>query len=113
MEVGIVGLQGVGKSTLFHALTEGAAAATRAGAAGGISPNIAIARVPDPRLHTIAQFVKTKAIVPATIRLVDIPGFPTGADSRSFAKQVLAHIREVEALCHVVRCFDDSTPAAT
>ena len=106
MEVGIVGLQGVGKSTLFHALTEGAA-----GSAGGRpgkpgAPNIAMARVPDPRLQTIATYIPTKAIVPATLRLVDIPGFPTGADARSFAKQVLAHIREVEALCHVVRCFE-------
>jgi GTP-binding protein YchF len=109
MEVGIVGLQGSGKSTLFQALTEGATGTTRSGAAGGIAPNIAIARVPDPRLNLIAQFVKTKAIVPATIRLVDIPGFPTGADSRSFAKQVLAHIREVEALCHVVKCFEEGT----
>lgn len=111
MEVGIVGLQGTGKSTLFHALTEGAGGSTRGGG-GAVAPNIGMARVPDPRLQTIAQFIKTKSIIPATLRLVDIPGFPTGADARAFAKQVLAHIREVDALCHVVRCFPGLDGAA-
>ncbi len=115
MEIGIVGLQGVGKSMVFQALTEGAASTTRSGG-GGMAPNIGIARVPDPRLGIIARFNKTKEVVPATIQLVDIPGFPTGPETApggSFAKQVLAHIREVDALCHVVRCFrglDGSSP---
>ena len=113
MEVGIVGLQGTGKSTLFHALTEGAGGTTRGGG-GAVAPNIGMARVPDPRLQAIAQFIKTKQIIPATLRLVDIPGFPTGGGAGAppggaFARQVLAHIREVDALCHVVRCFREDT----
>lgn len=107
MEVGIVGLQSVGKTTLFQSLTGLAAGAGAAGKGGPGSPNVGIAKVPDPRLQTIASFITTRQITPATIRVVDIPGFATGGEASAFARQVLAHIREVDALCHVVRCFPD------
>lgn len=98
MDVGIVGLPGVGKTALFSALTGGRAASVRGG--GLAAPSVGIVRVPDRRLATIASFITTQEVVPATIRVVDLPGFAAGA----FARQVLAHIREVDAVCHVVRC---------
>lgn len=104
MEVGIVGLPGVGKGTLFRALTGGAG--TPLGKAGGAQATVGMAAVPDPRLDEIATHIKTKAIIPATLQLVDIPGFATGGEAAAFARQVLAHIRQVDALCHVVRCFN-------
>ncbi|MGI9014492.1 MAG: redox-regulated ATPase YchF [Phycisphaerales bacterium] len=116
MEVGIVGLAGVGKTTLFRALTGNSAPGQRAGGsgAGGTSAAVGIANVPDPRLGTIASFIPTKKIIPATIRVVDLPGFATGGESSAFARQILGQIREVDAICHVVRGFtglDGSTPA--
>ncbi|RMH25224.1 MAG: redox-regulated ATPase YchF [Planctomycetota bacterium] len=102
MDVGLVGLSYVGKTTLFSALTGSA------GEVGGaMKAGVGVANIPDPRLDLIARHVPTKKIVPATLRLVDAPGLtPAGAGAESTAGKVLACVREVDALCHVVRCFD-------
>lgn len=102
MEVGIVGLPYVGKTTLFAALTAGA------GTGGGaMKAAVGVADIPDPRLGLIATYVPTKKIIPATLQLVDAPGLtPAGAGGDSTAGKVLACVREVDALCLVVRCFD-------
>lgn len=108
METGIVGLPQVGKSILFDALTGGQS--TTQGS-GGSAARVGIADVPDPRLDLIAQYITTRKIVPATIRLVDIPGFAAGGDSGAFGRTVLSHVREVDAICHVVKCFGgDASP---
>ncbi len=107
MECGIVGLPGSGKTRLFQALTAHAVAV----GAGTLEPNVGQADIPDPRLAEIARFVPTGKIVPARLELVDIPGIPPGSGARRAA--VLAHIRTVAALCHVVGCFDEAAhPAA-
>ena len=118
MEVGIVGLSSSGKTTTFNALIGGASNAPHkggGGGGGGMSPTVAMANVIDKRLETIASFITTQKIIPATMRIVDIPGFAAGdGESGKFGKQILAHIREVDALCHVVRCFkgmDGSEPS--
>ena len=105
MEAGIVGLSYIGKTTLFNALTAlGVAAETGA----SNKPNIAVVQVPDPRLETIAGFIPTKKIVPATIQLVDVAGLVAGAsEGRGAGNRFLAHLRDVDALVHVVRCFED------
>ena len=102
MEVGIVGLPRSGKTTLFRALT--------GAEVDGFSDkaHVGIANVPDPRLDEISTHIPTQKIVPATIRLVDIPGMPIGADARK-VNQVLEQIRQVDALCQVVRGFDDGS----
>ena len=105
MECGIVGLPGVGKSCLFAALT-GAAAGTAGG--GGFKANIGVAHIPDPRLPLIASFITTKKIVPATMQFVDIPGVAQGNRGPAEAGKVnafLSHVRQVDAICQVVRCF--------
>lgn len=102
MECGIVGLQGVGKTTLFQALTAHAVAVQP----GSMKPNIGIATIPDGRLTEISKFIPTQKIIPASLQVVDIPGVPSGASAQALGA-VLAHIRNVDALCHVVRCFDD------
>lgn len=103
MQCGIVGLPGAGKTTLFSALT-GMSLADLPG--GGMKPHIGIAPVPDPRLHTIAHYITTKKIVPATIEFVDLPGVPPGSEPGKL-NNFLSHVRKVDAICHVVRCFDD------
>lgn len=113
MECGIVGLPGVGKTTLFNALTGSHAA----GIGAGGKPNVGVAKIPDPRLPLIAKYIPTKKIVNAAIQFVDIPGVApsSGADKAAATKlnAFLAHVRQVDALCHVVRCFDDgSGPSA-
>lgn len=105
MECGIVGLPGVGKSTLFSALT-GSKAGHSGG--GGTGASIGVAHVPDPRLKVIASYIPTRKIVPATIQFVDIPGVPPGSDA-SKLNAFLSHVRKVDAVCHVVRCYDDGT----
>ena len=111
MEVGIVGLPGVGKSTLFQALTGGAATTLSTGG-GAPAAAVGMAKVPDPRLDLISRFVPTKKITAAALRIVDIPGFAVGGEGAAFARAVLAHIRQVDAICHVVRCFEDAAGEA-
>jgi ribosome-binding ATPase len=117
MECGIVGLPSSGKTTLFNALTGSRASgfAAGGGAAGGLKPNVGVAKIPDPRLPRIAEFIPTKKIVNATIQFVDIPGVPPGGGAAKL-NAFLAHARQVDAIVQVVRCFDDGsgkiTPAA-
>jgi GTP-binding protein YchF len=103
MEVGIIGLQQSGKTSLFDTLTGGHASAQ----AGAMRPNVGVAKVPDPRLAVIATHVPTKKIVHATMQFVDLPGFATG-EGGAKAGPLLAHIRTVDALCQVVRCFPEA-----
>lgn len=105
MEVGIVGLPFVGKTTLFSALTAGAGGATTGG--GGLKATVGVADIPDRRLDLIAAFIPTQKLIHATLRLVDAPGLaPAGPGGDSAAGKALACVREVDALCHVIRCFD-------
>lgn len=108
MKVGMVGLPNAGKSTLFNALTQG-------GALIGnypfttIEPNVAVAQVPDERLEAVAKTVKSSELVPATIDFHDIAGLVKGAsEGEGLGNQFLASIREVDAICHVVRCHQDA-----
>ncbi len=104
MECGIIGLPGVGKTTLFRALTGSAP-----GPAAGSKPHVAVASIPDPRLDLISKFVPTGKVTPATLTFVDIPGIAAGAGAAR-AGRLLAHVRQVDAVCHVVRCW--ATPGA-
>jgi hypothetical protein len=106
MECGIIGIPGVGKTCLFEALT----GSLPQGAAPG-RPNIGVAHVPDPRLDQLAVWVESRKIVRATITFVDIPGIDPGHGAARTAP-LLAHVRQVDALCHVVRCFSDGASAA-
>jgi GTP-binding protein YchF len=104
---GIVGLPNVGKSTLFNALTSGKALAANYPFATK-DPNLGIIVVPDPRLDAIANLVKPLKVIPNTIEIVDIAGLIKGASTgEGLGNQFLATIREVEAIVHVVRCFED------
>ena len=106
---GIVGLPNVGKSTLFNALTETAAAQAANYPFCTIEPNVGEVAVPDPRLETLAALAKSAAIVPTRLTFVDIAGLVRGASQgEGLGNQFLANIREVDAIAHVVRCFEDS-----
>src|SRR5437763_6977660 len=103
---GIVGLPNVGKSTLFNALTETAAAQAENYPFCTIEPNLGEVAVPDPRLEPIAKLAKSAAVVPTRLAFVDIAGLVRGASrGGGLGNQFLANIREVDAIIHLVRCF--------
>jgi hypothetical protein len=106
---GIVGLPNVGKSTLFNALTETAAAQAANYPFCTIEPNVGEVAVPDTRLETLAALAKSATIVPTRLTFVDIAGLVRGASKgEGLGNQFLANIREVDAIAHVVRCFEDT-----
>jgi GTP-binding protein YchF len=106
---GIVGLPNVGKSTLFNALTETAAAQAANYPFCTIEPNVGEVAVPDPRLDALAKLAKSATIVPTRLTFVDIAGLVRGASKgEGLGNQFLANIREVDAIAHVVRCFEDT-----
>jgi GTP-binding protein YchF len=108
-KMGIVGLPNVGKSTLFNALTQTAAAQAANYPFCTIEPNVGEVAVPDPRLDRLSVIAKSAQIVPTRLTFVDIAGLVRGASQgEGLGNQFLANIREVDAIAHVVRCFEDS-----
>src|SRR5437773_12570187 len=107
MEIGIVGLPNVGKSTLFNALTSGHAASSNYPFTT-IEPNVGVVLVPDPRLDRLKQLFNPKKVVPAAVRFVDIAGLVKGASQgEGLGNKFLSHIREVDAIMNIVRLFKD------
>src|ERR1700746_3640188 len=107
-QCGIVGLPKVGKSTLFNALTETAAAQAANYPFCTIEPNVGEVAVPDPRLDSLARLAKSAQIIPTRLGLVDIAGLVRGASKgEGLGNQFLGNIREVDAIAHVVRCFEN------
>ncbi len=107
LEIAIVGLPNVGKSTLFNALTRATVLASNYPFAT-IEPNVGVVGIPDPRLTALARLYDSAKIVPATVRFVDIAGLVRGASQgQGLGNQFLAHIRETDAICQVVRVFTD------
>jgi len=107
IKCGIVGLPNVGKSTLFNALTRAQIAAENYPFCT-IDPNVGVVPVPDPRLQELAAIVSPEKLVPASVEFVDIAGLVAGASQgEGLGNKFLSHIREVDAIAHVVRCFDD------
>lgn len=105
LKIGIVGLPNVGKSTLFNALTNAGALAANYPFAT-IEPNVGIVPVPDERLDVLAKMYETEKVVPATVEFMDIAGLVAGASKgEGLGNKFLAHIRECQAICHVVRAF--------
>ena len=108
MEAGIVGLPNVGKSTLFNALTSSQAAQSENYPFCTIEPNEGIVNVPDARLQRIIEHIPTKKVIPAALKLVDIAGIVKGAsEGEGLGNKFLSHIRQVDAIVQVVRCFED------
>src|SRR3954467_14391848 len=106
---GIVGLPNVGKSTLFNALTQTAAAQAANYPFCTIEPNVGDVGVPDPRLDSLAAIAGSKEIIPTRLTFVDIAGLVRGASKgEGLGNQFLANIRECDAIAHVVRCFVDN-----
>ncbi|QIL46005.1 redox-regulated ATPase YchF [Vagococcus coleopterorum] len=107
LTAGIVGLPNVGKSTLFNAITKAGAEAANYPFAT-IDPNVGMVEVPDERLQKLTELVQPKKTVPTTFEFTDIAGIVRGASKgEGLGNQFLSHIRQVDAICHVVRCFDD------
>jgi len=108
LRLGIVGLPNVGKSTLFNALTSSKAAAAENYPFCTVEPNVGVVEVPDPRLARLFELVRPKRKVPAVVEFVDIAGLVRGASQgEGLGNQFLSHIREVDAIVHVIRCFED------
>ncbi|MSR87208.1 redox-regulated ATPase YchF [Candidatus Peribacteria bacterium] len=107
LRIGIVGLPNVGKSTLFNALTRSKGAQAANYPFCTIDPNVGIVEVPDERLKVLAGLVKPKKVIPAAVEFVDIAGLVKGASAgEGLGNKFLSHIREVDAICHVVRVFE-------
>jgi GTP-binding protein YchF len=107
LQVGLVGLPNVGKSTLFNAVSQAGAEAANFPFCT-IDPNVGVVPVPDDRLARLAELAASKKVVPTAIEFVDIAGLVAGASKgEGLGNQFLAHIREVDAICNVVRCFED------
>ena len=107
-QCGIVGLPNVGKSTLFNALTETAAAQAENYPFCTIEPNVGEVAVPDPRLNALAEIAKSAETIPTRLTFVDIAGLVRGASKgEGLGNQFLGHIREVDAIAFVLRCFED------
>jgi GTP-binding protein YchF len=108
LRAGIVGLPNVGKSTLFNAVTRSHKAAAENYPFCTIEPNLGVVAVPDPRLSAIGQIARVSILIPTTFEFVDIAGLVKGASTgEGLGNKFLSHIREVDAIVHVVRCFED------